>query len=163
MALRDSPHRHEKPRGTPKTGGKVPPERLRTVRALLAQCLSNHQIEWALSEKFNVTRHCIRDYIHRVEREMAEESAAMQDTLRERMREANLALYQACVKDKKFSAAGQCLERLARIGGCYVDKLEVSGPAGGPMPFEVKAEIDLSDWSPEKVQLLKEALLGTGK
>ncbi len=156
--------RHEKPRGTKRGGaGPVPVERLKAVRALMAECWSNHRIEHALSEKFDCTRRTIGEYIRRVERDMADETAAMKDTYRERMREANEELFRVCKAEKKYAQAAMCIDRLARLSGSYVDRVELSGPSGGAMALEVKTEISLTDWSPADVALLKRALLGSEK
>lgn len=55
-----------------------------------------------------------------------------------------LDLYERAIADKQLAAAGQCLDRLAKLEGLYTERVELSGPGGGAIQIAPASEADLS-------------------
>jgi hypothetical protein len=61
---------------------------------------------------------------------------------RNRVRAAIEDHYARCLKEGDLTAAGADLDRLAKIDGCYQDKIEVTGAGGAPLAVSVSSALD---------------------
>jgi hypothetical protein len=61
-----------------------------------------------------------------------------------------LDLYERAIADKQLAAAGQCLDRLAKLEGLYTERLELSGPGGGAIQIAA-SEADITVLSDDEL------------
>ncbi len=151
------------------TGGKVGrpgimnPERVIVVRQLIAKCMSTGKIEHLLAKEWDCSTQTIYNYIRKVYADLAAEDEINRPHRKKAMREMIQAHYEDCKRDKKSAAATQTLALLAKVDGCMEpDKLELSGPAGGPIATAVRLEVDLSMLTDEELDVMQRALAKTG-
>lgn len=124
---------------------------------MLVLCMSHQAIERALAKPveaggFGVGDRCIRKYIGMVYAEWRRRRAEDPSDERERSKQALEQCYQEAVKRGEIRNAIRAQEVRARLLGLNVDRLEVSGPNGGPIPV---AALDLSRLTPEELEALE--------
>lgn len=132
--------RYAKPSPRPKRKDelqRIPAERLAMVESLLARCWSHTRIAEALAKEWKLTPDTIRGYIKRVYEALRVDDVEHRATRRDRLRSAYEDLYDRCLKEGDHAAARSALRDLGQLDGCFVERVEVSGPAGGPVEVDV--------------------------
>ena len=104
----------------------VPEETLDVVEELLRDCQPLTVILKLLAPQFGVSRSTVRYWIEKVHERWAEERDKIRPLARERMRAAFEAFHQKCLATGDMKSAALALDRLARLDGCFEEKIKVS-------------------------------------
>lgn len=105
-------------------------QRLLQVEAWLASGYRHRQTVEMIRDKFKVSSTIALKYIRRVEEQWAEEGAREAPHRRDKLRAAMWDFYLKAMTDGAWTAAGQMLDRLARLDGCYQpEQVEVAHSA----------------------------------
>lgn len=123
-------------------------DRLGMVRECLAACMASHEIESSLAAEWKVDRRTIRGYMKRVRDEAArvklvslssEERATEQNLVIDGLKRSIAAAWSKTDGRNReapdLKAVQRGYELLGKIYGVYADRLELSGPGGGAIPF----------------------------
>lgn len=127
--------------------GKVNHHRLALIEAELRRCRSHAQIERAYAEKWDLSQRTIRNYIRAVYDEWkvrALESEPDPIAEFERTKAAFGDIYQRALSQNDLRAAIAALRERSHLLGLYREKLEITGPGGGPISLtlaDARAEL----------------------
>lgn len=142
--------------------GRVPNERLDIVEQMIARCWPHSRIRAQIVEKFAVGPAQAENYIHYTYERMRGDAKKWTSSRGDRCRAALEDVYDRCLTRKKvvdlkddegrrievvradpdLHTAVVCLDRMAKIDGCYVEKIEISGQLSVPVTVTVQTARD---------------------
>lgn len=151
------PPRTKSPRKKPGAPKKLSPNlapRLLEVEDMMVAEVPLATIKAALSAKWSITPRQVNNYHSMVLRQWKEERAPMVAEARAKLRRQASRTYREAMAAGKHGPAVGALRLRATLDGVATERVEHSGPGGGPIPHVVTVRLDLSKLTDEELDQL---------